>query len=281
MVVSLDMRRLNAIEWIDAENQAACVQAGILGGRLQELLAEQGFTSGHEPDSMELSTLGGWVPTAASRMKPQPVRQHRGHRGERHLGDPVRRCREPVRHAAPVRRCTSVQGGVRQRGGAWGWSPRRCCGFTGCPKAKRYGSMIFADWGTGVAFMAALNQTGAKPASIRLVDNVQFRLGQALKPAPTDRRNVLTSQLEKFIVTWVKGFDPHQMVAATMVLEGSKDEVEYQHKVKRGTAKKFGGISGGAGNGEQGYMLTYAIAYIRDLLADYYIVGETYETTVP
>jgi alkyldihydroxyacetonephosphate synthase len=28
-------------------------------------------------------------------------------------------------------------------------------------------------------------------------------------------------------------------------------------------------------------MLTYAIAYIRDLLADYYIVGETYETTVP
>ena len=129
--------------------------------------------------------------------------------------------------------------------------------------------------------MAALNQTGAKPASIRLVDNVQFRLGQALKPAPTDRRKVLTSKLEKLVVTRVKGFDPHQMVAATMVLEGGKDEVEYQYKVVLETAKKFGGISGGAGNGERGYMLTYAIAYIRDLLADYYIVGETYETTVP
>ena len=55
--------------WIDAEIQAACVQAGILGGRLQELLAERGFTSGHEPDSMELSTLGGWVATNASGMK--------------------------------------------------------------------------------------------------------------------------------------------------------------------------------------------------------------------
>jgi alkyldihydroxyacetonephosphate synthase len=66
MVVSLDMRRLNAIEWIDAENQTACVQAGILGGRLEELLAEKGFTSSHEPDSMELSTLGGWVATNAS-----------------------------------------------------------------------------------------------------------------------------------------------------------------------------------------------------------------------
>jgi alkyldihydroxyacetonephosphate synthase len=71
------------------------------------------------------------------------------------------------------------------------------------------------------------------------------------------------------------------MVAATMVLEGSKAEVDYQYEVVLDTAKKFGGISGGAGNGERGYMLTYGIAYIRDMLADYYIVGETYETTVP
>ena len=63
---------------------------------------------------------------------------------------------------------------------------------------------------------------------------------------PTDRRKVLTSKLEKLVVTRVKGFDPHQMVAATMVLEGSKDEVEYQHKVVLETAKKFGGISGAA-----------------------------------
>ena len=57
----LSMRRMNAIEWIDAENLTACVQAGIVGSRLEELLGAQGFTSGHEPDSMELSTLGGWI----------------------------------------------------------------------------------------------------------------------------------------------------------------------------------------------------------------------------
>jgi alkyldihydroxyacetonephosphate synthase len=28
-------------------------------------------------------------------------------------------------------------------------------------------------------------------------------------------------------------------------------------------------------------MLTYAIAYIRDFMADYHVTGETYETTVP
>ena len=42
-----------------------------------------------------------------------------------------------------------------------------------------------------------------------------------------------------------------------------------------------GGVSGGAHNGQRGYMLTYAIAYIRDFLTDYHIIGETYETTVP
>jgi hypothetical protein len=61
--------------------------------------------------------------------------------------------------------------------------------------------------------------------------------------------------------------------------------VEYQYKVVFETAKKYGGISGGAANGQRGYMLTYAIAYIRDLkpaaadvfptLENEFIVGRT------
>ena len=32
-------------------------------------LAERGLCTGHEPDSMEFSSLGGWVATRASGMK--------------------------------------------------------------------------------------------------------------------------------------------------------------------------------------------------------------------
>ena len=32
-------------------------------------LSEKGFCTGHEPDSMEFSSLGGWVATRASGMK--------------------------------------------------------------------------------------------------------------------------------------------------------------------------------------------------------------------
>ena len=68
-VVSVDMRRMSKIEWINKEDRRVCVQSGITGGDLIELLKEEGFTIGHEPDSVELSTVGGWIATNASGMK--------------------------------------------------------------------------------------------------------------------------------------------------------------------------------------------------------------------
>jgi alkyldihydroxyacetonephosphate synthase len=38
---------------------------------------------------------------------------------------------------------------------------------------------------------------------------------------------------------------------------------------------------GGSDNGKKGYQLTFAIAYIRDFLSKFYIIGETFETSVP
>ena len=71
MAVSVDTRRMgNRVLSINRANLTATVQAGITGSRLEELLGEGGgFTCGHEPDSMEFSTLGGWIATNASGMK--------------------------------------------------------------------------------------------------------------------------------------------------------------------------------------------------------------------
>jgi alkyldihydroxyacetonephosphate synthase len=46
-------------------------------------------------------------------------------------------------------------------------------------------------------------------------------------------------------------------------------------------AKQHQGIAAGPENGKRGYMLTFAIAYIRDFLSNYHIIGETMETSVP
>merc|ERR1712238_346303 len=45
------------------------VEAGITGRCLIEEISKRGYTIGHEPDSYEFSTLGGWIATKASGMK--------------------------------------------------------------------------------------------------------------------------------------------------------------------------------------------------------------------
>ncbi|MFT4110819.1 FAD-binding oxidoreductase [Propionicimonas sp.] len=279
MVVSVDTRRMNRILSIDRANLTATVQAGVTGSRLEELLAKEGLTCGHEPDSSELSTLGGWIATNASGMKKNRYGNIEDLVENFTLITPAGTIEQE--YATP-RQSPGIQLQKALFGseGNLGLITRAVIHVHALPAAKKYGSVIFADWATGVSFMEALNRTGVKPASIRLVDNLQFRLGQSLKAAPSGSK-VVMSKVEQVFVTRIKGFDHHTMVAATIVYEGSDAEVAVQEKVVAQTARQFGGIQGGSGNGERGYMLTYAIAYLRDFLADYYIIGETYETTVP
>ena len=71
------------------------------------------------------------------------------------------------------------------------------------------------------------------------------------------------------------------MSAATILMEGSREEVAFQEKGLYKLAKEYDGLPGGAENGRRGYRLTFAIAYIRDFLSDFHILGETFETSVP
>ena len=45
-------------------------------------------------------------------------------------------------------------------------------------------------------------------------------------------------------------------------------------------AKKHNGMAGGAENGQKGYLLTYLIAYTRDFAFNYFVVAESFETSV-
>jgi len=279
MVVSVDTRRMTRILSIDRSNLTATVQAGITGAQLEAELEKEGLTCGHEPDSVELSTLGGWIATNASGMKKNRYGNIEDLVENITLVTPSGTLEQ--RYSSP-RQSPGIQLQKALFGseGNLGLITKAVIHVHALPEVKKYGSVIFSDWRTGVLFMEALNRTGLKPASIRLVDNLQFRLGQALKAAPTGTQ-VLKSRIEQVFVTKIKGFDHHTMVAATIVYEGTAVEVDLQEKIVASTAKKYGGVQGGSGNGERGYMLTYAIAYLRDFLADYYIIGETYETTVP
>ena len=65
-VVSLDLHRLNRLLAVDRTSLTATFEGGLFGPEAERLLAAEGVTLGHFPQSFEYSTVGGWVATRSA-----------------------------------------------------------------------------------------------------------------------------------------------------------------------------------------------------------------------
>jgi alkyldihydroxyacetonephosphate synthase len=63
--VVVDTTRMDGIGGIDEKSLLVDVGAGVFGRTLEESLGGRGYTLGHEPQSMAISTVGGWIATNA------------------------------------------------------------------------------------------------------------------------------------------------------------------------------------------------------------------------
>ncbi len=278
MIVSVDMRRMNRIRWIDTENRTACIEAGAVGRHIMSQLENYGVTMGHEPDSVEFSTLGGWIATHASGMKKNKY----GNIEDIVIDMTVAAADGTLQRLNQAPR-ESIGMDIRRlifgSEGTLGIVTSAVVKLFPLPEVQEYGSVLFPAYEDGYAFMHDLVMGSTPPASCRLVDNLQFQFGLALKPASNSAAADLMSKVQKFFVTKIKGFDPYKMVALTLVFEGTRDEVERQQRDVYRIAKRHGGMKAGGDNGRRGYQLTYSIAYIRDFLMNYYIIAESFETS--
>ncbi len=278
-VVSVDTTRMDKVLWIDPTDRMACIQAGALGRHIQAELARHGFTMGHEPDSVEFSTLGGWVATHASGMK----KNRYGNIEDLVLDvNVVTADGLMTRPAVPPRESAALDPRRWLFGseGTLGIITQAVVKVFPLPQAQEYGSALFPDFAHGMRFLYDLSKQSRLPASVRLVDNLQFQLGQTLKPAATGTKR-LVSKAQKLLVTKLKGFDPDTMVACTFLHEGSKAEVAAEKRLVARLAKAHKGMLAGEENGRKGYQLTFGIAYIRDFVMQQWILGESFETSVP
>jgi alkyldihydroxyacetonephosphate synthase len=279
-IVSVDMRRMNRILWIDRENMMASIQAGAVGRHIMAELKKHGVTMGHEPDSVEFSTLGGWIATNASGMK----KNRYGNIEDLVLDVSVATAAGTLERTSASPR-ESVGLDLRRlmfgSEGTLGIITSAIVKIFPLPEVQKYGSVLFPSFEHGFQFMYDLAREATPPASVRLVDNLQFQFGLALKPKASSSFATLKSAAERFFVTKIKGFEPQKMVACTLVFEGSRAEVDQQERDLYKIAARHGGMKAGDENGRRGYQLTYSIAYIRDFLMNYYIIAESFETSVP
>jgi alkyldihydroxyacetonephosphate synthase len=63
--VLLDLSAMNAVLDVDEKSLLVRAQAGCMGGDLASHLEERGLMIGHQPQSMGISTVGGWLATRA------------------------------------------------------------------------------------------------------------------------------------------------------------------------------------------------------------------------
>lgn len=286
-IASLDMRLLSAVSHIDRTNMTARIQAGAIGKAIEATLNSAGLTLGHEPDSMEFSSMGGWVATRASGMRKNRygniediVQRIQMVRADGTLLD------RPL--AAPrVSTGPDLNHIMLGSEGTLGIVTEVTVRIAARPDCTVYGSVIFPTFQHGVNACRDIQRQHITPTSFRLVDNNQFQFGQALKPTNdsvsmiADFSSDMTERLKRWYVTRHLKFDVNSMVAATVVFEGTKAEVAEQQRRVYAVCASYGGVKAGADNGIRGYFLTYMIAYLRDFGFNYSFIAESFETSVP
>lgn len=279
MIASVDMSRMCSVRWIDPVNHTACIEAGAIGRHIFSTLAEHGFTLGHEPDSVEFSTLGGWIATNASGMK-----KNRYGNIEDIVEDVTAVTADGVLRRMNTGPRESVGADLRNllfgSEGNYALITDAVVRIFPVPAERRFDSILFRDFEIGIAFMYELTRAKLQPASVRLVDNMQFQFSQALKPATSGLKR-LKSRFQKWLITKAYRFDPSHMVACTLVYEGDPKEITHHQRRVATLIRKHRGVVSGAENGKRGYAMTFAIAYIRDFVLKHHVVAESFETSVP
>ena len=285
-IVSVDMTELKRVLCVNEEDGLAHVQAGITGRELVEEMRRRGYTIGHEPDSLEFSTLGGWIATKASGMKRSKYGNIEnivvdirvaGSAGVFWQGDSKTEATTAGRQSRGPDLLSFFLGSE----GCLGIITSAVIRIWPLPPTQEYDSVLLGDFNIGLQFAQNASKLGPfMPASVRLLDNAHFRLGQALREETSFLESCGKTALGLMSPTF-RSMSSKEMVCATILFEGSEDEVrEQQRQIKR-LARQHGGLLLGPSVGRSGYELTYVIAYLRDFALSFNFLGDSFETFAP
>ncbi len=277
-VVSVDMRKMDAVLEIDEVARLARVQAGVLGPRLEEQLNAKGWTFGHFPDSFTYSTLGGWIATRSSGMQSDKYGDIGDITQALRAVTPGRRARDPS-GAVEVDRPRREPDDPRERG-----SPRdhhRGDG-AGAPRAGAAQDprlplprLVRRDHDDG-RDRRERSVTVGHPGRGSERDVVLLRHEEARWPG----RQVLVGRAQG-VPPSVQALRHGQGVPRVHRLRGHREAREAQRKLVGEIVSRHNGICVGSGPGALYDQKKFDTPYIRDHLLNYGGVADVSETSAP
>jgi alkyldihydroxyacetonephosphate synthase len=277
-VVSVDMRRMNAIIEIDDVARQARVQAGVLGPHLEEQLNAKGYTFGHFPDSFTYSTLGGWIATRSSGMQSDKY-------GD--IADMTKALRAVTPAGVLVTRAVPAKAtgpDVNQMllgsEGRLGIITEATVQVHRQPEVRKILGYLFPDWYDAIKAMAEIAESEATPSITRVADphETQFSFATKKPGGLVDRYS--SAALKKYLAR-VKGYDMENACLGFIGYEGSEKHVKQQKKIVGDIVSSHNGICIGSGPGELYDQKKFDTPYIRDHLLDFGGLGDVSETAAP
>ncbi len=265
-VVVLSLERLSGLVSLDGRSGLATFWAGTVGPRVEAELAANGFWLGHEPQSFELSTVGGWVATRSA-----------GHR------------------STGVGKIEDLVAGAEAAvpGGLWRLSPlpasaagpelrRLLCGSEGRlgvltqvtlkvrpkPVSDPGLALLLPSWEDGVELCRTLLQEGLTPQVLRLSDPPETTFGLQL---------VTLSGLARMASSFL--FSRKRFARPSLLLVGGGEGAPLA--AARRLARKAGGVVLGKGIWEKWRRDRFAHPYLRDAFLSAGFGVDTFETAAP
>ena len=256
-VVTLDLRRLDALHWLDEISGEAELGAGVTGPQAEELLGQRGFSLGHFPQSFRFASIGGFAATRSSGQDSAGYGRFNDMVRGMHVitpAGPLDLGRAPASAAGPDLRelfCGSE--------GLFGVITRVRVRVHPVPEAVRYEAWSFPDFSTGAEALRAAIQTGTGPTVLRLSDEVETGVNLATTHSIGEQR----------ITGGCLGIT---------VFEGSADHADSRHAETRAVLAARGGTSLGEDPAKAWEQGRFDAPYLRDSLLRSGALCETLET---
>ena len=211
----IDMRGLDQVMDLDETSGIVRVQAGVLGSDLEAWLNQRGHTLGHFPQSVALSTVGGWIAARSAGQLSSGYGAVEDFLVALTAALPdgtLATSRLAPRTAAGIQLHQLFLGSE----GTLGVVTEAWLRVRRAPAARRFESLAFGDFAEGLEAVRRMAQGRALPDAVRVYDEtdttIQFR---SFDPAPTGTAAVLVTEGDE---------------------EGANDRMQRALRAARGTA---------------------------------------------
>lgn len=266
-VIALDLVALRGFE-VDPDSSTARLGAGLRGAEAEALLARDGLTLGHFPQSFEYATIGGFAATRSAGQASTGYGRFDRLVTSLELISPVGTIRTPkTPHSAAG---PSIREMVLGSEGCLGVIPWVEVSVRHQPEGRGWEAWVAPDFESACDLVRKWQQDGPSLTVVRVSDPDETAVSLALSlPAGLAGRAV-----ERYL--GLRGVDGGSLVI--LGFEGTRSEIrDARHTVSR-DLRKAGAVGLGKGAGESWASGRFKGPYLREALLDLELVVETIET---